>query len=83
MRLAGPGNNATGLCGVVVLQIYSSSEGRASLQEVANALDETWALVSDMPDAKKRYGTNPCNGKDFNSDFRKMLTRKFDEVRLS
>jgi hypothetical protein len=50
------------------------------LQEVAAILDDTWALVSDMPDAVKRYGSNPCNGMAFNSEFRKVLSRKFDEV---
>ena len=52
----------------------------ACLQEVATFLDETWALVKDKDDAVKRYGTNPCNGKGYNSDFRKVLSRKFDEV---
>ena len=55
-------------------------EGFARLQEVAIILDETWALVKDKDDAVKRYGTNPCNGKGYNSFFRKVLSRKLDEV---
>ena len=50
------------------------------LQEVAKILDDTWAVINDMPDAIKLYGKNPVAGKGYNSDFRKVLSRKFNEV---
>lgn len=43
-------------------------------------LDDTWALINDQPDAIKLYGSNPSKGKEHNSNFRKMLSRKFHEV---
>ena len=50
------------------------------MQEIARVLDETWALVKDQPDAIKLYGSNPSRGMEFNSLFRKTLSRKFNEV---
>ena len=52
----------------------------ACLQEVACILDETWALISDKADAIRLYGKNPIAGKGYNSEFRKVLSRKFLEV---
>ena len=52
----------------------------ACLQEVARILDETWALISDKADAIRLYGKNPIAGKGYNSEFRKVLSRKFLEV---
>jgi hypothetical protein len=53
------------------------------MQEIARILDETWALIKDQPDAIKLYGSNPSKGKEFNSLFRKTLSRKFNEVTAS
>ena len=50
------------------------------MQEIARILDETWALIKDQPDAIKLYGSNPSKGMEFNSLFRKTLSRKFNEV---
>ena len=45
-------------------------------------MEETWALVKDIDDAKKLYRKkDPAGGKEYNSEFRKCLSRKFNEVR--
>ena len=68
------------MCSNASVVSWDGLENCVWLQDVAQILDDTWALVSEMPDPEKRYGSNPCNGKAFNSEFRKILSRKFDEV---
>ena len=40
----------------------------------------TWALVKAYPDTQARYGSNPFKGKEYNLQFKKLLTCKFAEV---
>jgi hypothetical protein len=51
-------------------------------QELVKVMEETWALVKDIDDAKKLYRKKDlAGGKEYNSEFRKCLSRKFNEVR--
>ncbi|CAL8465842.1 g5378 [Coccomyxa elongata] len=50
-------------------------------KELVKVMEETWALVKDIDDAKKLYRKNdPAGGKEYNSEFRKCLSRKFNEA---
>ena len=50
------------------------------MQKIARILDMTWALVKAHPEAQARYGSNPFKGKEYNLQFKKLLTCKFAEL---
>ena len=51
------------------------------MQELSDVIDQTWLLIKDKPDAKLLYASD-VGGKGHTYEFRKVLIRKFKEVRL-
>ena len=51
------------------------------MQELSDVIDHTWLLVKDKPASKLLYASN-VGGKGHTYGFRKVLIRKFKEVRL-
>ena len=49
---------------------------------MSDVIEQTWLLIKDRPDAQRLYASNNSVGKGYNNNFRKMLVRKFLEVRV-
>ena len=51
------------------------------VQECEDSILRTWLLIKDRPDATQ-YASQSSGGNPYNYMFRKVLIRKFKEVRL-
>ena len=53
------------------------------MQELTDCITKTWLLVKDKPDAKLLYASKGVGARGYSYEFRKVLIRKFSEVRMN